>query len=142
MTIKEDDKRALIDYKIERSVETIKTAENNLNLGDLYSAVNRIYYACFYAVSALLLTKNLPSKTHNGTKQLFGKYFIKEGIIDKEYGRFYNQILESRQESDYGSSPIKFSKEEVESNLHKGKVFIEEIDKLTAKLMNENKNDL
>ena len=135
MTLKEQDRAALISYKIERAIETIKTAENVFNIDDLYTVVNRIYYACFYAVSALLLTKNLSSKTHDGTKQLFGKYFIKEGIIDKEYGKFYNQILGSRQESDYGSSPVRFSKQEVENNLRKAKEFIQEINKLTISFL-------
>ncbi len=44
------------------------------------NAVNRLYYACFYAVSALLVSKEIQSKTHSGTKQMFGLHFVKLGL--------------------------------------------------------------
>ena len=50
-----ESKKALIDYRIERAYETLKEAKYNSDGGFYHAAVNRMYYACFYAVIALLL---------------------------------------------------------------------------------------
>lgn len=41
-------------------------AELALGNGYLHGTVNRLYYACFYAVSALLLTEGFSSSRHSG----------------------------------------------------------------------------
>ncbi len=78
----------------------------------LLSAVNRLYYATFYAIQALLLTKNLSSAKHSGVRSLFQQKFVKEGIIQKELGHFYNQLFKNRQKSDY-EDYVHFDKEQV-----------------------------
>lgn len=38
-----------------------------------------MYYACFYAVSALLLHAEIDGvKSHEGVRQMFGKHFIND----------------------------------------------------------------
>ena len=66
-----------------------------------FGCSNRIYYACFYAVTALLLTKNLSSSKHSGVVALFNRHFIKTGIVSIEMGKFYSTIFDNRLESDY-----------------------------------------
>lgn len=56
----------LIRYKLSRAEETLAEARVMLQTSHLYGAANRIYYACFYAVTALLLTQNLSSSKHSG----------------------------------------------------------------------------
>lgn len=64
--------------------------------------MNRMYYACFYAVSALLLHSEIDGvKTHEGVRQMFGKHFILTGIIPKEWGHFYTIIFNNRSAADY-----------------------------------------
>jgi uncharacterized protein (UPF0332 family) len=48
MTFENNDKLALINYRVELSIETLGAAETMINSNHLNSAVNRIYYACFY----------------------------------------------------------------------------------------------
>jgi uncharacterized protein (UPF0332 family) len=62
--------------------------------------MSRLYYACFYAVSALL-KNGIASKTHAGAIKMFGLHFIQNGIIDNELGKFYNIIFGKRQTGDY-----------------------------------------
>ena len=52
----------LIRYKLSRAKETLEEARVMLQTSHPYGAANRIYYACFYAVTALLLTRNLSSR--------------------------------------------------------------------------------
>ena len=45
------------------------------------SAANRIYYAVFHAVSALLISAGLSVKSHRGVMALFGEHFVRTGIF-------------------------------------------------------------
>ena len=86
----------------------INNAKNTLNEVNILvenklwnTAVNRLYYACFYAVTALPYNYELDTKTHSGVQNMFGLHFVKTGIINKESGKFYTTILSMRQDADY-----------------------------------------
>ncbi len=89
--------KTLITYRLERAEESLQDAKILFENAKLFSTVNRIYYAMFYSVNALLLSKNLSSSKHSGVKALFSKEFVKKGLIDKELARFYSKIFERRQ---------------------------------------------
>ena len=108
-----DELRKLIRYRIERAHEILSDAKILINNNSLLSAINRLYYAAFYAVQALLLTKNLSSPKHSGIRSLYQQQFVKEGIIPKELGRFYNQLYKNRQKSDY-EDYVQFDKEQAD----------------------------
>ena len=91
----------LIRYRLERSKETLKDAETLLSTGSLISAVNRMYYSMFYAVVALLKTKELASSKHSGVRALFNQHFVKTGSVPKEMGQFYGELFERRSKGDY-----------------------------------------
>lgn len=97
MKTKED----YINYKLQKADDALKEAqlllENNLNDG----AISRLYYAAFYAVSALLINLNLNPKTHQGVKSLFNKEFIYTKKLDEEFSDFYTLIMAKRHEADY-----------------------------------------
>jgi len=61
----------LMQYRMSRSWESYSAAKMLIELGLYMSAMNRIYYACFYMVTVLLLTKNLTSTKHSGIKSFF-----------------------------------------------------------------------
>jgi uncharacterized protein (UPF0332 family) len=61
---------------------------------------------------ALLLKSDLKPTTHNGTKSNFTEYFIKKGIVPKQYGKIYSQLFTWRQKGDYDDL-FDFDKEKV-----------------------------
>jgi uncharacterized protein (UPF0332 family) len=65
------------------------------------SAINRLYFAAYYAIIALLLNEDYKSTTHNGAKTKFSEHFIKKGIFPAEIGRIYSQLFTWRQKGDY-----------------------------------------
>jgi len=65
------------------------------------ASVNRIYYSCYYAVSALLLKKSIETSSHKGIRQMFGLHFVQEGLVSKEDGRFFSDLYDRRQTGDY-----------------------------------------
>lgn len=64
-------------------------------------AVSRAYYAAFYAAQAVLLSKGLSTKTHQGLIQLFSAHFIKTGILDKKLGSILAELKDDREKGDY-----------------------------------------
>ncbi|MCD8387559.1 MAG: hypothetical protein LUD17_11825 [Bacteroidales bacterium] len=42
-----------------------------------------MYYACFYAAIALLLSRGIETKSHEGVQRMLGLHFIKPGLIGK-----------------------------------------------------------
>lgn len=66
-----EETRALVVYRLERAEECLEEAKILLEKGFANTFVNRLYYACFYAVSALLLTKGLTSARHSGVRAMF-----------------------------------------------------------------------
>jgi len=91
----------LIQYRIEKAKETYQEAllmqrENHWN-----TCANRLYYSCFYAVTALLEKDGFISSKHSGVKSLFNQHIVKTGKISKEKGKLYNRLFDARQEGDY-----------------------------------------
>lgn len=99
--LNEDTKSTLIEYRLERAKETLKEAQYNADGKYYNAAVNRLYYACYYAASALMLEYNLEASTHNGIKSMIGLNFVRTGILESKYGRIYQQLFENRQSGDY-----------------------------------------
>ena len=93
--------RELVYYRLSRAFETYDDAillAENLKWN---SAINRLYYSAFYAVSALILLENKSTFTHNGVKTSFSENFIKTEKIDLSYGKLYSQLFTWRQKGDY-----------------------------------------
>ena len=73
-----EDIHTLIKYRLEEAENSIKEAEVLLREGmSLRSVMNRLYYAMFYAVLALLQEKELGTSKHYGAISLFDREFIK-----------------------------------------------------------------
>ena len=79
----------------------MRTARLILKDEDFASAVNRAYYAVFYAANAALSTQNIERRKHTGAISEFRLRFIKTGLIEREYSAFYGDTMDARQDSDY-----------------------------------------
>lgn len=97
-------------YRIERAWETLDDAEILAHEEKWNSCINRLYYAAFYAINALLLHHGQKPTTHAGIKLNFSQNFIKTNKIPKTYGKIFSQLSSWRQKGDYGDL-IQFTKE-------------------------------
>ncbi|MBQ9588070.1 MAG: HEPN domain-containing protein [Bacteroidales bacterium] len=97
----DEERLALVNNKVSRSRETWKETEGIIESGYWYAAANRMYYACYYMASALLLKDGYSARTHSGIIGLFGQHYVKTGIVPSELGKFYSQLFELRQSGDY-----------------------------------------
>ncbi len=60
-----------------------------------------MYYACFYAVGALLVKKGINTSSHSGARQKFGQLFVKTGLVDRTSAKHYTELFEKRHKGDY-----------------------------------------
>jgi len=91
----------LARYRLARAQETLEDARILARTGRWNACVNRLYYDCFYGVSALLVRDGLSSSKHAGVRSLFNRQYVKTGKIPKDLARIYNDLFERRQEGDY-----------------------------------------
>jgi len=80
------EEQELVRYRLGRAQETLDEAALLQEEGHLNAYVHRLYYACFYAVSARLLVEGKSSSKHGGVRALFNKEWVKTGRITSEYG--------------------------------------------------------
>ena len=116
-----------VRYRMARAEETMQVAKLVFENGHLHDTVNRLYYACFYAVSALLFTEGLSSSRHTGIRSLFDRHWIKTGRLPVEMARFYRRLFKYRHEGDYAR--VTFNREHVQDWLEQAEAFIAETTK-------------
>lgn len=97
----QNERKEYVRYRIESSRKTFEAAKVLAENGFWNSAVNRLYYALFYAVNALLVLHKIQTKSHSATKSQFSLHFVKTGKFDKKYGRLLAELYDWRQKGDY-----------------------------------------
>lgn len=88
-------------YWIARSEETLKEAKILAEAAYWNASINRLYYSCFYAITALLVRDGLSISKHSGVRGFFNRNYVKTGIVPKDLARVYNLLFDLRQEADY-----------------------------------------
>lgn len=130
--MKDQDKTELVKYRLTRARETYNEVSILVKNELWNTAVNRLYYSCFYAVIALLADQEIEAQSHSGVRQMFGLHFIKTGKIDPETGRFLARLFDLRQTGDYDDF-IDFDKEKVMELLEPANNLISTIEHVLGK---------
>ena len=82
----------------EDSLQAARTLKDN---GLYKGAVNHCYYAYFWIVRGLFLSKDIFTKTHSGIQSKFAEMFIATDLIPKKYGQYLAKLFKERQIADY-----------------------------------------
>lgn len=114
---------ALVAYRFHRAEETLKEVPFLKQQGYYNTAVNRLYYACYYAAVALLIKHGINPATHAGVKQMIGMHFVATGRLSRELGRCFSILFERRHSSDYDDFAYS-SEEEIDELMPKAEAFI------------------
>ena len=126
------EEKALVQWRLERAREAVEEAGLPFDPGHLHAYVNRLYYACFYVVSALLLAKGMSASKHTHVRALLHKEFIQPGIIPLKYGQIFDLLFNNRQKGDR-PGPVRLGAEEVEEWLPQAREFVEYVSQLVTK---------
>ena len=126
--------QAYIRHRLSRAEEALDEAKLLVEAGHLLTAVNRLYYACFYCVAALLLTEGRRASKHSGVRALFDRFWVKAGRVSVERGRFYRRMFDHRQKADYADF-VRFEPGEVAGWAEEAAAFVDEISGLVERLL-------
>jgi uncharacterized protein (UPF0332 family) len=110
----------------ERADKYLRSAAVLIKEEDYESAVSRVYYAMFYSIEALLLSRNLTFSSHKGAISAFGEQFVKSGILPKTMSKSLNEAFEKRQIGEYEYTFV-IPKDDAEKLLVDGKEFVKVI---------------
>jgi uncharacterized protein (UPF0332 family) len=94
-------KRYQIQTYLDHARQALDSAASSIEHGFYGTAINRAYYAIFYATSGLLLTKDISRGKHAGVIAAFRQHFVKPGLIEPEYSDLYGDVMDARVDSDY-----------------------------------------
>ena len=118
-----------INYRIQRARETIEEVQTHIENKFWNTAINRLYYACFYAVGALLAKHKIEVNSHAGVRQKFGEHFVKTGKFDKRLAKHFTELFDKRHKGDYNDF-FDYDEETVLRLYPLSKELIEQIEKL------------
>ena len=123
------EKEVLVQYWLEKARESLQSARNEYRDGHLSFAMNRIYYACFYALTAVFRDKDKMFKKHKGLRSALHRDLIRNGIIEDHWGKFFDEVFEARQRGDY-TPMVTFEPDQLDDFLQQAEHFLKEMEKL------------
>ena len=120
----------IVRYWFEKADESLDADRDEMKAGRLSFSVNRIYYACFYSASAVLLLMRLRFRKHSGVRASFHQHLVKHGLVSLEHGKLYDELFEARQRGDY-IELVTFELRQVAEWLNQAGDFVETMRQLT-----------
>lgn len=117
---------ALLVYRMEQAEESLEEAALLVGEKHYRAAINRAYYAMFYAVQALLAQKGLRTSKHTGSISLFDTEFVKKNLYDRQFSKWLHELFDLRQGADYGDMMV-IAEEQANQSLQHAQVFVQQI---------------
>lgn len=129
MSLTNNERTTLVTLELKKARETFEEITILTTANKWSGAANRLYYAVFHAINALLIHDGHITNTHKGSHAVFNLNYIKTGILPIEYGRLYNQLQTMREESDY-NCVYEVEADELRERIEPAQKLIEEIERL------------
>lgn len=123
MTLGPQERRELIDLRIDNAQTAIKDAVLLLDNDSVRSAMSRTFYSMFYAVSALAIADSKSFRKHRALLAYFHKQYASTKIFDRKHGRALQKAFEDRSEADY-QDYIHITAEQVKDRIEEAKEFL------------------
>ena len=131
MALSLEEKRALVNYRIQKAQNTMIEAKDNANLKHWNLVANRLYYAVFHMASALLIDKGFTAKSHNGIFCILGQEFVAKGVLSKEDAKLASRLQNMRQSGDYDDM-FDWTEEDVLPLFEKTEALLQKMEKLIS----------
>ena len=95
-------------------------------MGHWTLAANRLYYAAYYASSAMLVNAGYSAKSHEGTIGMIGQHYVKTGILANEDGTLLARLQNMRHTGDYDDF-MDWTQADVEPYISKVEEYVKKI---------------
>ena len=126
MSISKEERNIIVGLEIEKARKTFSEIEILRQAGLWDNIANRLYYATFHAVSALLINDGHFVGTHQGAVVMLHQHYVKTGILSNEDGAFYSQLQTMREKADYNCTYYA-SEEDTAPRIALTEAFIEKV---------------
>lgn len=135
-TLTQEQRISIVRYRMENAEKTFAEVAVHRENGFYNTAVNRLYYACYYAATAILVANGIEVKSHDGVRMNLGKHIVQTGMLSPELGRFFSRLFSKRSTGDYDDF-FNHTLENVDELIPDAKLFIQAIKDLTDKWLKE-----
>jgi len=119
-------REAIVRYRIDNALNTLNEIQILIDNELWNTAVSRLYYACYYAVSALLISIGVETHSHSAVRTMLSMHYTKTGKLSISHSKFYADLFSNRQSSDYADF-VYFDRDTVEILYEQAKEFVEAI---------------
>ena len=101
MSLNIEERQAVVVFRLEKAIRAYEQASGVVPMQYWETVANRLYYAAYNAVSALLIAYGYNAQSHSGVAHLFGLHFVKAGLVPSDFGRLYHKLFSMRSTGDY-----------------------------------------
>jgi uncharacterized protein (UPF0332 family) len=115
--------RNLVRFRLDQADAAVRATQVLLDQDLFRDAVNRSYYAMFYAVLALLVIKQIGTSKHQGAISVFDREFVRTGVFNRELSCWLHEAFEMRLDADYAEM-VEVPEEDARRILSNAETFI------------------
>lgn len=101
MSLSENERSIIVNREIEKAEKTFDDVLFCVHANKWETAANRLYYALFHAMSALLISDGHQVKSHRGVLVLFGEHYVRTEKFSKKDGALLSDLVIMRDNADY-----------------------------------------
>ncbi|MDQ6814829.1 MAG: HEPN domain-containing protein [Bacteroidota bacterium] len=130
---------AAIELKLKKAKALMDEVDFQLRNGFYNTVINRLYYSCFHATKALLLTQDSVPKTHSWVSTLLHQKFVTTGMFNPSFASFFNKLMNERIDDDYSDFMIT-EPEEIEPFILPGKEYLDYTISVVRNIINSDKS--
>jgi len=128
----EEERAAYTARRLEAARQTLADAEMLFGNERYRSAVNRVYYAMFYAVAALALKHGFSTSSHGQLRGYFNREFVKPGLVPVDLGKGYGTAFDARTKGDYDDL-ASFERDQVRAMLDDARKLVDAVARLVER---------
>ena len=101
MSLSENERSIIVNREMEKAERTFEDVLFCARESKWEAAANRLYYALFHAMSALLIKDGHQVKSHRGVMAMFGEHYVRTEIFSKKDGSLLSDLVIMRDNADY-----------------------------------------
>jgi len=101
MSLTDNERTTVVRREMEKARNTFSDMELCAKEERWEAAANRLYYALFHAVTALLVSDGHLLKSHRGMMSLFGQHYVRTAIFSRAEGSLLSDLVIMRDNADY-----------------------------------------
>lgn len=136
MSMNAEERKAVVEFRLEKAQRAYEQACGVVEKSYWETIANRLYYAAYNAVSALLISYGYSAQSHSGVIHLFGLHFVKAGVFPREIGKLYHDLFAMRLTGDYDDT-YGLTENDVLPYIEPVKQLIQEVSTMALKRINE-----